>query len=153
MTNDTNADINVPLLIASLLALVFVLIVAGAVWATQIRPFEVQDAVASTAGKTESASVPSIGDPIAGQDLFVGTCAACHGPAAEGVEGLGKDMTTSEFIAGQSDDELVAFIKVGRGPADPLNTTGVGMPSKGGNPALSDEDLYDIVAHIRSLQK
>ena len=43
--------------------------------------------------------------------------------------------------------------EIDRGPADPLNTTGVGMPSKGGNPALTDEDLYDIVAYIRTLQK
>jgi len=92
------------------------------------------------------------GDPVKGEELFV-TCAACHGPQGEGVEGLGKDMTTSEFIAGKSDDELVEFIKVGRAPDDPLNTTGVAMLPKGGNPALSDEDLYDLVAYIRTLHK
>mgnify|MGYP003573475512 CR=1 FL=1 len=92
------------------------------------------------------------GDPVKGEELFV-TCAACHGPQGEGVEGLGKDMTTSEFIAGKSDDELVEFIKVGRAPDDPLNTTGVAMLPKGGNPSLSDEDLYDIVAYIHTLQE
>ena len=93
-----------------------------------------------------------VGDPVKGEELFV-TCAACHGPKGEGVAGLGKDMTTSEFIAGKSDDELVEFIKVGRAPDDPLNTTGVAMLPKGGNPSLSDEDLYDLVAYIRTLQK
>jgi disulfide bond formation protein DsbB len=92
------------------------------------------------------------GDPVKGEELFV-TCAACHGPEGEGVEGLGKDMTASEFIAGKTDDELVEFIKVGRAPDDPLNTTGVAMLPKGGNPALTDEDLYDIVAYIRTLQE
>jgi disulfide bond formation protein DsbB len=92
------------------------------------------------------------GDPVKGEELFV-TCAACHGPQGEGVEGLGKDMTVSEFIADRSDDDLVEFIKVGRAPDDPLNTTGVAMLPKGGNPALSDEDLYDIVAYIRTLQQ
>ena len=92
------------------------------------------------------------GDPVKGEELFV-TCAACHGPQGEGVEGLGKDMTTSEFIAGKSDDELVEFIEVGRAPDDPLNTTGVAMLPKGGNPSLSDEDLYDIVAYIHTLQE
>ena len=91
---------------------------------------------------------PEFGGMMMGSYL---TCAACHGPAGEGIEGLGKDMTTSEFIAGNTDDELVAFIKVGRDPSDPLNTTGVGMPASGGNPALSDEDLFDIVAYIRTL--
>jgi mono/diheme cytochrome c family protein len=92
------------------------------------------------------------GDVAAGKELFV-TCAACHGPGGEGVPNLGKDMTTSEFIAGKTDDELVEFIKVGRAPDDPLNTTGVAMLPKGGNPSLSDDDLYDIVAYIRTLHK
>jgi len=93
------------------------------------------------------------GDVAAGQELFAATCAACHGPGGEGVPNLGKDMTASEFIAGKTDDELVGFIKTGRPPDDPLNTTGVAMLPKGGNPALSDEDLYDIVAFIRTLQQ
>ena len=92
------------------------------------------------------------GEAAAGQELLV-TCAACHGPGGEGVPNLGKDMTASEFIAGKSDDELVEFIKVGRAPDDPLNTTGVAMLPKGGNPSLSDDDLYDIVAYIRTLQQ
>ncbi|MCP4087133.1 MAG: cytochrome c, partial [Actinomycetia bacterium] len=29
--------------------------------------------------------------------------------------------------------------------------TGVDMPVKGGNPALSDEDLIDIVAYLKSI--
>lgn len=95
----------------------------------------------------------STGDSATGKEKFTATCSACHGPAGEGISGLGKDMTTSEFIAGKTDDELVQFIKVGRDPSDPLNTTGVGMPAKGGNPALNDQDLYNIVAYIRSLQK
>lgn len=102
--------------------------------------------------QAEPAQAPA-GDPAAGRELFIATCAACHGPAGQGVPGLGKDMTSSEFIAGLTDDELVEFIKIGRDPSDPLNTTGVAMPPKGGNPALSDQDLYNITAYIRSLQK
>jgi disulfide bond formation protein DsbB len=93
------------------------------------------------------------GDPEKGKVVFATTCAACHGPAGEGVPNLGKDMTTSEFIAGKSDAELAEFIKVGRAPDDPLNTTGVLMPPKGGNPALSDEQLADIIAYIRTIHK
>jgi cytochrome c1 len=47
---------------------------------------------------------------------------------------------------------LVAFVKVGRPATDPLNTTKVDMPTRGGNPALTDEDLNNIVVYIRSLQ-
>ncbi len=103
--------------------------------------------------QAEQAPAPATkGDAAAGKELFV-SCVACHGPTGEGVPNLGKDMTSSEFIAGKTDDELVEFIKVGRSVSDPLNTTNVDMPPKGGNPALSDDDLYDIVAYIRSIQK
>lgn len=93
------------------------------------------------------------GDVALGQQTFATTCAACHGPAGEGVQGLGKDMTTSEFIAGLSDEELLEFVKVGRRIDDPLNTTGVDMPPKGGNPALTDAQLIDIIAFMRSIHK
>ena len=65
--------------------------------------------------------------------------------------GLGKDMTTSEFIAGLSDQELADFVKRGRAIDDPLNTTGVAMPPLGLNMALSDADLVVLAKFIRSL--
>lgn len=93
------------------------------------------------------------GSAKAGAVLFATTCVACHGADAKGLPGLGKDMTTSQFIAGKTDDQLLAFIKVGRPITDTLNTTGVAMPAKGANPNLTDDDLYDIIAYIRSLHK
>ncbi len=86
-----------------------------------------------------------------GKALYMQTCPACHGPDAKGVPGLGKDMTTSEFVQSKSDGELVEFIKNGRALDDPLNTTGVPMPPNGANPALSDADILAIVKFIRSL--
>ena len=100
----------------------------------------------------EVASIPE-GDAAAGDGKFQATCSACHGPDAKGLPNLGKDMTTSEFIKGSSDAELLAFIKVGRSVSDPANTTNVDMPPKGGNPALSDEDLADIIAFMRTLEE
>jgi mono/diheme cytochrome c family protein len=93
------------------------------------------------------------GNAAAGKDKFEATCSACHGPDAKGKPGLGKDLTTSAFAKGKTDDELVAFVTHGRDPSDPLNTTGVAMPPRGGNPALQDNDLYDIVAFIRTLEQ
>jgi mono/diheme cytochrome c family protein len=93
------------------------------------------------------------GDPAKGATKFAGTCAGCHGPDAKGLTGLGKDLTTSTFAKGLSDADLVAFVTKGRDTSDPANTTGVAMPPKGGNPALTEADLYDIVAYIRTLQK
>jgi mono/diheme cytochrome c family protein len=112
--------------------------------------------VAATATPTAApvaAQPVAAGDAAKGQQLFVSTCAACHGPNGEGVKGLGKDLITSEFTKGLADDELMAFIKRGRDMSDPLNTTGIAMPPKGGNPALQDEQIVDIIAFLRSIHK
>jgi mono/diheme cytochrome c family protein len=93
------------------------------------------------------------GDLAAGKQLYLTNCALCHGPAAQGLPGLGKNLVTSDFVAGKSDSELVEFIKVGRAADDPLNTTGVTMPPKGNNPNLTGEDLYHIVAYLHSIQQ
>ncbi len=91
------------------------------------------------------------GDATHGAELFVGTCSSCHGPEALGIEGLGKDLTTSEWLAQQSDADLLEFLKAGRPATHELNTTGVDMPPRGGNPALTDDDLLDIIAYLRSI--
>lgn len=94
-----------------------------------------------------------VGDAVNGKAEYDKICIACHGPDGVGIENLGKDMTSSEFIADKTDVELVEFIKTGRPASDPLNTTGVDMPPKGGNPALTDQQLFDIVAYIRTIHK
>ncbi|GIL15072.1 MAG: hypothetical protein BroJett039_02450 [Chloroflexota bacterium] len=95
----------------------------------------------------------SRGDVAKGKTVYAGTCAACHGPDAQGVPNLGKDLVTSEFAKGLSDDDLVKFITKGRPASDPANTTGIDMPPRGGNPALKEKDLYDVVAYLRTLEK
>ena len=47
----------------------------------------------------------------------------------------------------------MAFIKTGRPASDPANTTGVDMPPKGGNPAMTDQQIMDVIAYMRSLQQ
>jgi len=86
-----------------------------------------------------------------GHDLFKGTCATCHGPEAEGMPKLGKNLHDNAFVRGESGEALVAFLKQGRPATHPDNTTRVDMPPKGGNPALTDEDLKAIVAYLRSI--
>jgi disulfide bond formation protein DsbB len=94
-----------------------------------------------------------IGDAAAGQTAFQSTCVSCHGPDAKGLPNLGKDLTISEFVINTSDLDLVAFVLQGRSTSDPANTTGVDMPPKGGNPALSEQDIKDIVSYLRTLQQ
>lgn len=100
-----------------------------------------------------AATPTSRGDAIRGKTVFAGTCASCHGPDAKGLPNLGKDLTTSAFAKGISDDELYKFIMKGRPASDKANTTGVDMPPRGGNPALKEKDLYDVIAYVRTLEK
>lgn len=91
-------------------------------------------------------------DSAYGRTLFLKTCASCHGPQAHGLPGQGKDLNNNEFVGTKNEMTLLDFVKVGRQPWDPLNTTKVQMPPRGGNPALSDDDLRDIVAFVLTLQ-
>ncbi|MFG0300462.1 MAG: c-type cytochrome [Phycisphaerales bacterium JB047] len=92
-------------------------------------------------------------DAHPGYQLYISSCAACHGDGAEGVEGIGLPLTTSGFVRGESDDDLVKFIKMGRPIWDANNTTGIDMPPKGGNPAITDDQLHQIVEYLRALQE
>ena len=144
-------------------ALIFVVAVAFLVWITQVQPKVAASAAQEETRHSAAADVKAkdaaqdkvayemSGDAAHGEELFAGTCSACHAPDGTGIEGLGKNLTTSEFSAGQTDAQLLAFIKVGRSTSDSLNTTGIDMPPKGGNPALSDEDLNDIVTFLRTI--
>ena len=105
-------------------------------------------------GSDEPADEPAAGsggDVAAGEPLFQSTCAACHGPDAKGLPALGKDLTASEFFQGSSDEEMLAFILIGRDANDPENTTGVAMLPRGGNPALTDDDILNIIAYVRTI--
>jgi disulfide bond formation protein DsbB len=85
-----------------------------------------------------------------GQAIFQSTCTACHGLDGRGIPGLGKNLIESEFVHGLSDTDLLNFIKTGRDAFDPLNTTGIPMPPRGGNPAITDEELNAVIAFLRS---
>jgi|GEM_PF-614288 len=100
-------------------------------------------------GASDGQAVAAAGGP--GYELFIASCSACHGASGEGMEGLGKPLKASDFVASKSEAELVAFVKTGRPVWDELNTTGLDMPPKGGNPALTDEQIAEIVNYIKSL--
>lgn len=106
-------------------------------------------ATSTTAGSTASTS--GLSGAARGEEIFNSTCIACHGIGGVGVEGLGKALTTSTFVAELTDDELVEFLIVGRADTDPLNTTGMPMPARGGNASLTDADLRDVVAYLRTI--
>ena len=135
-----------------ILSLLVVLSILAACGGGGSEPAPAAEPAAQPAAQEPAAQPVAQGDAAKGKENFA-TCAGCHGPEGKGIEGLGKDMTSSEFIAGQTDEQLLAFVKVGRPATDPLNTVGVDMPPKGGNPALTDAQIMDIIAYIRSLQQ
>lgn len=113
-------------------------------------------AVGCDAGSAELPTrAPGGGAPsevVRGEELTSQSCSACHGEDFRGVSGLGTSFHDNTFIQDQTDDELVAFIKEGRANDAPDNESGIAMPPYGGNTRLTDEDLADIVAFLRTLQ-
>lgn len=113
---------------------------------------------AATGGEEEQSSGEeeesvATGDAEAGESQYEQSCSACHGPDAKGLPSLGKDLTTSDFVQDNSDQELLEFVKQGRPASHPDNTQGIDMPPKGGNPALTDQQILDIIAYIRTLEE
>jgi len=92
------------------------------------------------------------GDAAFGQVVFASNCTACHGPRGNGMPRQGADLRTSKFVAEHSDEELVAFLRQGRTPADPASVMGMLMPPRGGNRTLDNAALADVVAFLREAQ-
>lgn len=116
-----------------------------------IRPPLLALATALLAACGGEAAPPAAADAARGQLLFQRACATCHGADAEGIPRLGADLRDNAFVAELSDDELVEFLAVGRSARHPLNTRGVDMPPRGGDPTLDDTDLAAIAAYLRTL--
>ena len=91
-------------------------------------------------------------DADLGRALFASTCATCHGPRAQGMPRQGANLRVSPFVAGETDRKLLAFLRSGRQPTSKGNLTGQLMPPRGGNAALDDARLRDIIAFLREVQ-
>ena len=85
---------------------------------------------------------PYIGDDAAkaeGKKLFDRNCSECHG---DGTGGSGPDLTDNQWLCGGSDAQIFATVSNGR-PG--------GMPSWSSD--LKDDEIWKIIAYIRSLKK
>ncbi len=80
-----------------------------------------------------------------GAELARQYCATCHGPTFQGELGIGPSWYRNAFIRSKTVEELIEFLKVGRPEK--------GMPPKGGQPSLTDEDLRDLATFLKSLQR
>ena len=78
------------------------------------------------------------GQPMSGAEIYQNVCSACH---ASGVAGAPKVTDTAEWnkrLSEQGQDTLYSRAINGY----------KGMPPKGGNPDLSEEEMHNAVDHI-----
>jgi mono/diheme cytochrome c family protein len=99
---------------------------------------------------TPSASAAALpGDPAKGQALYGANCASCHGASLTG--GIGPALNPIEKlpnVANPLDPTfLIGLITNGRihQAGDPRQTD---MPAKGGNSALTEQDVKDLASYI-----
>jgi cytochrome c len=85
-------------------------------------------------------------DAAAGKAVYDKKCKMCHGAAGEGNAGMAKALGTtitplsSDEVQKMSDADLKKVITQGKGKMKP--------------PAgLSDTDVNDVIAHVRTLKK
>ncbi len=88
-----------------------------------------------------------------GRMVFAGTCSSCHGPDGTGMVNQGANLHEGGFVASKDDKEMLTFLKIGRQSWDADSKMKLQMPAKGGNPALTEEHLKDVVAYLRVLVK
>jgi mono/diheme cytochrome c family protein len=107
---------------------------------------------AAAAGRGAAGEGRRESDAEFGQLLYSSNCTACHGSRGHGMPRQGANLRASKFIAEHTDEQLVAFLRQGRTPADPTSIMGMLMPPRGGNQTLDDPALADIVAFLREVQ-
>jgi alcohol dehydrogenase (cytochrome c) len=76
----------------------------------------------------------------AGRGLYNQACQSCHGPAGKGERGRGPALNTGAFAHGGEDADLFHTIRTG--------VPGSEMPGFRG---LSDEQIWQLIAYIRTL--
>lgn len=82
---------------------------------------------------------------LSGKSVFERTCIACHGPNGEGSISGVPNLAAVNGPLSKPDAVLVKHITEGfQSPDSPM-----AMPAKGGNPALSREDILAVLAYMR----
>lgn len=96
------------------------------------------------------------GDPKAGEKIYNGpnNCHVCHGPQGKavlpGVPNYSKgEVAGGKKLVDRTDAELKD--KIINGTPKPSNPAAPPMPPYGGGPKLTDQQLDDVIAYIRSL--
>lgn len=104
-------------------------------------------------GGAAAAALPAGVTPAmvtAGAALFpTQICASCHGPDGSGLDGLGPNLRDATWL--NSDGSFEAIVRtITDGVAEPTSVP-VPMPAKGGNAALTDQQVREMAAWIYSV--
>jgi cytochrome c5 len=105
--------------------------------------------LADSSPSPSGSPIPLPGDPVKGSTLYSANCTSCHGASLTG--GIGPALNPIEKLPGvpSSLDAtfLIDIITNGRvaKPGDPRSAN---MPIKGGNLALTDQDVKDLASFI-----
>ncbi len=86
---------------------------------------------------------PAGADDVPGAGLFQTYCAACHGPAGSG--GAATAIGTAQYLGSHTDDELAKIT------GDGIEAEGMPAWSQAKGGALTDDQIAEIVAYLRSL--
>lgn len=86
---------------------------------------------------------------FSGQDIYKQTCIACHGADGKGTLPGAPDFTNAKGPLRQSDEVLIKRVTEGfKSPGSPM-----AMPAKGGNAALTDADIVEVIRYLRKFRK
>ncbi len=120
----------------------------------KIKETEIKKEIITKDGQTDKpieVANEFIPDPTLGKETFDNTCASCHGISGmgDGVAAVGlrtkpRNLGDSEYVSNLSDDHLYKVINEG-GAAAGLSAL---MPPWNG--ILTDEDIKNIISHIRT---
>jgi len=85
-------------------------------------------------------------NPLSPEQLYQQSCLVCHGDDGSGNMPGVPDLADSKTLSENDDAFLLGRIKAG------IQTPGnIVMPPKGGNPALTDEQLLSVLRYVRQL--
>ena len=79
-----------------------------------------------------------------GAQLYAQSCLACHGSDGVGVMPGVRDLTDPGGPLSKADDALFRSIQDGVQSMEGA----VAMPARGGNPALSESDIYILIDYL-----
>ncbi len=90
-------------------------------------------------------------DRTHGLQLYRNTCAACHGQAGAGIEGLAPPLEGSEYVKGPVKRLGLVLL---HGMKGPLTVSGqryefnAQMPGLSANPDMTDQDITDLITYL-----